>query len=331
MRNLIKHLKTGEFARVYLFTGDEPYRIAQALQLLKDKLVREGDDMNYTEYASPNPDLDQIKDFAWSFPFFSDKRMIVLKGTNILKTGPDEFLEIMKELPETTCMVICEESVDKKRKGYKWIQKNGYVAEFLKKNLTEKELIRFVVMILKKNEKMIRESDAAYLVGRIGPDLFLLKNETEKLVSYVGDEQEVKHEDIDASLSVEVEDRIYDMVRMVSGKNRNKVLEIYNDLILLKESPLRILALLMNEYRTLLKVEDMKRSYRPNDEIARIAKIPRFAIRRYESLLAGYTEAEVLQCISHCVDMETQIKTGGIGARIGVETMLIELTDRKKA
>ena len=87
----------------------------------------------------------------------------------------------------------------------------------------------------------------------------------------------------------------------------------------------------MNEYRTLLKVEDMKRSYRPNDEIARIAKIPRFAIRRYESLLAEYTEAEVLQCISHCVDMETQIKTGGIGARIGVETMLIELTDRKKA
>ena len=87
----------------------------------------------------------------------------------------------------------------------------------------------------------------------------------------------------------------------------------------------------MGQYRTLLKVENMRKTYQPDDGIARVARIPRFAIRRYESLLAGYTEAEILDCVSHCIDMETRIKTGRIDARIGVETMLIELTAPKSA
>ena len=114
MKEIKKQIKEKSFYKVYLLTGDEPYLILQAKHMLKNGMIREGDTMNYAEFTDAKVDINTLQELAFTYPFFSEKRLLLLDGTGILKTGKDEFVNIMDNMPETTCILICESEVDKK-------------------------------------------------------------------------------------------------------------------------------------------------------------------------------------------------------------------------
>lgn len=328
MKEIKRQIKERSFYKVYLLTGDENYLLMQAKQMLKAAMIKEGDEMNCTLFEDSKVDMQQLGELAMTYPFFSEKRLLVLDRTGILKSGKEALIEIMEHLPETTCMVICEPEIDKRSKAYKWIKKNGYIAEFLKKNQTEKVLLRWVATLLSKEKKKIRESDAGYFLERVGDDMFQIKNETEKLISYVGERTEIVREDIEAIASGEIQNKIFDMVSAIARGDKTQALDYYNDLILLKEPPMHILFLIIRQYRILLMICNMRQRHKPDKEIAQAAGIPTFAIRKNESQLRGYNLHLLENCILQCIEMEEQIKTGKIGDQMAVELLIVGLSER---
>ena len=328
MKEIKRQIKERSFYKVYLLTGDENYLLMQAKQMLKAAMIKEGDEKNCTLFEDSKVDMQQLGELAMTYPFFSEKRLLVLDRTGILKSGKEALIEIMEHLPETTCMVICEPEIDKRSKAYKWIKKNGYIAEFLKKNQTEKVLLRWVATLLSKEKKKIRESDAGYFLERVGDDMFQIKNETEKLISYVGERTEIVREDIEAIASGEIQNKIFDMVSAIARGDKTQALDYYNDLILLKEPPMHILFLIIRQYRILLMICNMRQRHKPDKEIAQAAGIPTFAIRKNESQLRGYNLHLLENCILQCIEMEEQIKTGKIGDQMAVELLIVGLSER---
>ena len=354
MKEIKKQIKEKSFYKVYLLTGDEPYLILQAKHMLKNGMIREGDTMNYAEFTDAKVDINTLQELAFTYPFFSEKRLLLLDGTGILKTGKDEFVNIMDNMPETTCILICESEVDKRSKVYKWIKKNGYIGEFLKKNQTEKVLLRWIAALLGKEKKQIRENDAIYFLQKVGDDMFQIKNETDKLIAYVGEKEEITKEDIDAITSGEVQDKIFvpffttktagsgiglSLCKQIMNQHGGNItvysepgkgskpaaLGYYNDLILLKEPPMHILFLIVRQYRILHIISNMRTLRKPDDAIAKTAGIPRFAIRKNEQQLRGYGEKTLERCIEECIQIEEDIKTGKIGDQIGVEALICKL------
>ena len=328
MKEIRRQIKEQEFYKVYLLTGDEGYLILQAKQLLTHALVQAGDEMNYALFEESKVDLQQLRELSRTFPLFAQKRVIVLDRTGILKSGKDAFMDILEGLPETTCMILVEPEADKRTKIYKWIKKNGYVGEFLKKDQTEKVLIRWVAALLAKEKKKIRESDVRLFLERVGDDMFQIKNETDKLISYVGEKKEVTGEDIRAIASGEVQNKIFDLSSAIAEGDKRRALVLYDDLLLLKEPPMRILFLIARQYRILLLIANMRSLHKPDKEIAQAAGIPVFAIRKNAAQLRGYTVPLLKRCIDACVQTEEEIKTGRIGDQIGLETLIVGLSAR---
>ena len=328
MKEIRRQIKEQEFHKVYLLTGDESYLILQAKQMLVHALVADGDTMNYAVFEESKIDMQQLRELTRTFPLFAQKRVIVLDRTGILKSGKDAFLDILNGLPETTCMIIVEPEADKRTKIYKWIKKNGYVGEFLKKDQTEKVLMRWVAALLAQERKRIRESDVRLFLERVGDDMFQIKNETDKLISYVGEREEVTGEDIRAITSGEVHNKIFDLVAAIAGGNKRQALVLYDDLLLLKEPPMRILFLIVRQYRILLLIANMRSLHKPDKDIAQAAGIPVFAIRQNAAQLSGYTVSSLDHCIDACVQTEEEIKTGRIGDQIGLETLIVGLSER---
>ena len=328
MKELQKHIKNKSFSRVYLLYGDEAYQILRGKKMLKNALVREDDSMNFQEYREERPNLSEIRDTAQTVPFFSDWRLIILDRTKVMKTGKDDLVELMEAVAATTVLLICEQEVDKRSKAYKWIKKNGFIREFLKKNNKENDLIRFTAQLLKRGGKQIREQDARYLVNVTGSDMFQLKNETDKLIAYCGDRPAISREDIDAVISPELENKIFDMVAAIAQGDKGTALGCYTDLILLKEAPMRILYMILRQYRILQIIYDMRSHGCSPDEIARMAGVPKFFLGRYEQQLKGYTADMLEECMDQCLSAETAIKTGQIGDRLGVETMIAALLEK---
>lgn len=93
MKEIKKQIKEKSFYKVYLLTGDEPYLILQAKHMLKNGMIREGDTMNYAEFTDAKVDINTLQELAFTYPFFSEKRLLLLDGTGILKTGKDEFVK----------------------------------------------------------------------------------------------------------------------------------------------------------------------------------------------------------------------------------------------
>lgn len=325
MKEIKRQIKEKSFYKVYLLTGDEPYLVLQARHMLKKAMVKEGDAMNYAAFTDGKVDINTLQQLAFTYPFFSEKRVLLLDGTGILKTGKDEFVNIMEKMPETTCIVICEPEVDKRSKVFKWIKKNGYVAEFLKKNQTEKVLLRWIATLLGKEKKQIRENNALYFLQKTGDDMFQIKNETDKLIAYVGEREEITKADIDAIASGEVQDKIFELVDAIANGNKTAALQYYNDLILLKEPPMHILFLIVRQYRILHIIANMRGLRKTDDAIAKTAGIPRFVIRKNEKQLRRYGEKTLEKCMEECIQIEEEIKTGRIGDQIGVETLICKL------
>ncbi len=328
MKEIRRQIKEQDFQRVYLLTGDENYLILQAKELLVHAMVAEGDEMNYAVFEDSKIDLQQLRELAMTYPLFATKRVLVLDRTGIFKSGKDAFVEILQALPETTCVIICEPEVDKRSKAYKWIKKNGYVGEFLKKDQTEKVLMRWVAALLGKEKKKIRESDVRFFLERVGDDMFQIKNETDKLISYVGEREEIRREDIEQITSGEVQNKIFELVAAIAEGKKRQALAYYDDLILLKEPPMRILFLIVRQYRILLLISNMRSLRKPDKDIAQAAGIPAFAIRKNAAQLGGYTVPILEHCIASCIQVEEEIKTGRISDQIGLETLIVGLSER---
>ena len=328
MKEIRRQIKEQDFQRVYLLTGDENYLILQAKELLVHAMVAEGDEMNYAVFEDSKIDLQQLRELAMTYPLFATKRVLVLDRTGIFKSGKDAFVEILQALPETTCVIICEPEVDKRSKAYKWIKKNGYVGEFLKKDQTEKVLMRWVAALLGKEKKKIRESDVRFFLERVGDDMFQIKNETDKLISYVGEREEIRREDIEQITSGEVQNKIFELVAAIAEGKKRQALAYYDDLILLKEPPVRILFLIVRQYRILLLISNMRSLRKPDKDIAQAAGIPAFAIRKNAAQLGGYTVPILEHCIASCIQVEEEIKTGRISDQIGLETLIVGLSER---
>lgn len=328
MKEIRKQIKEHSFYKVYLLTGDEEYLILQARQLLKEALVAEGDEMNYTLFEDSKIDLQQLQELSQTFPFFSEKRVLILDRTGILKTGKEAFIHILEQLPETTCMILCEPEVDKRSKGYKWIKKNGYVGEFLKKEQTQKVLSRWVAALLGKEKKQIRESDVYFFLERVGDDMFQIKNEVEKLIAYTGERTEITREDLLAITSGEVQNKIFELVAAIARGDKKQALAYYDALIVLKEPPMHILFLIVRQYRILLLICNMRHLHKMDKEIAQAAGIPVFAVRKNESQLRGYPMVALEHCIASCIQMEEKIKTGRINDQLGVELLIVGLSEK---
>lgn len=325
MKEIKKQIKENNYSKVYLLTGDEEYLITQAKNMLKNALLPQEDTMNYHLYEETKIDLAELSENACTFPFFREKRVIILDRTGILKSGKDELVKIFDQMPDTTCMIICEPEVDKRSRGYKWIKKNGYIGEFFRKDQAEKVLLRFIASLLAREKIQIRENDALLLLQMTGNDMYQLKNEVDKLISYMGEEKIVTREMINAVISDEAENKIFDLVASIAEGQKNKAMGYYNDLLVLREPFMHILYLITRQYRVLSVVCDMKKQRKPDTQIAQVAGIPRFTIRKYESQLRHYDQKKLERCLKKCVNAEQKIKEGKIGDQMALETLIMEL------
>ena len=71
-----------------------------------------------------------------------------------------------------------------------------------------------------------------------------LRMELEKLINYTSGRDVVTAADIEAVCVTRTQNKIFDMVQAVTDKNQEKALDLYYDLLTLKEPPMRILFLL---------------------------------------------------------------------------------------
>ena len=309
MKTIDNDIKTGQFKQIYLLYGEEQYLIRQYRDKLKHALAADDDTMNFSAFSGSDINQKEIIDLAETLPFFADRRLILIEDSGLFKKSAEELADYMSSIPETTYFVFAEKEIDKKTKMYKQVKKNGSIVEFPRQN--ETTLSRWIEGRIRRNGKNITRDAYALFIRKTGDDMENIDKELEKLLCYT------------------LEKDYIDMIDAVALHQQKKALDLYYDLLALKEAPMRILFLLSSQFQRLMIVKSMTNQGFGNKEIALKAGCPEWAVRKYQSQSRAFSMDQLKQAIRDGVEYETAVKTGHMNDQMAVELFLVQYSAGK--
>ena len=322
MKSLNEDLKTGKFKQIYLLYGAEAYLKKQYKDRFVKAMLPEGDTMNYAYYEGKNTDIEEVIELAETLPFFAERRLIVFEDTGFFKSSGAELADYISDMPATTFFIFIENEMDKRSKLYKAVKARGHIVELNAQD--ENTLRKWVLSLVKKEGKQMAPPDVAYFLNKVGTDMENITKELEKLVCYCIDRGTVTRDDIDAVCVTQITSHIFEMVNAVANRDQRKALDLYYELLALKEPPMRILFLLTREYRILFQVKALLKQGYGRKDIASKAGLHPFAAGRYMDEAKRFHLRELRAVMEEGADIEQRVKTGLLTDNLAVELFLVK-------
>lgn len=322
MKSLNEDLKTGQLNNVYLLFGEEAYLKKQYKDKLRNAMVSPNDNMNYAYYEGKGIHVNEVIDLAETLPFFAERRLIILENTGLFKSASPELADYIKEMPDTTSMIFVESEIDKRGKLYKAVQAKGRAVELGRQD--ENTLVRWVASNVKQEQKMMSENTVRFFLAKVGTDMENIQKELEKLFCYTMDKDSITAEDVEEICTTQITNQIFDMVNAVADKKQRKALELYYNLLALKEPAMRILFLLSRQFKLLLEVKTMDMQGYGRKEIAEKTGINPFVVGKYQAQAQVFSGKELRTIMEDSVETEEAIKTGSLTDIMGVELFIIK-------
>lgn len=322
MKQINADIKQGNLKQVYLLYGEERYLCRQYREKLQKALC--GDDtMNTHFYEGKEISVAEIIDLSETLPFLAERRTIFITDSGLFKSGGEKMAEYLSAPSESTFFVFTESEVDKRSRLYKTVQSKGYAAEFSLQD--ENTLKRWVAGVLAKDGKKITENTARLFLSKTGMDMENIQSELEKLICYCMNRDIVTDDDVEAICTTQISSHIFDMINAIAAKEQKQALNLYYDLLALKEPPMRILFLIARQCNMLLQVKELQSKGFDNRAVASKIGIAPFIAGKYLAQAARFKTSVLRSAVEQCVEAEEAVKTGRINDKLSVEILILSV------
>ncbi|WP_367568383.1 DNA polymerase III subunit delta [Lacrimispora sp.] len=319
MQTLALDIKNHSYRPVYLIYGEEAFLKNSYKNQMKAAIA--GDDtMNFNQFSGKGIDVREIISLADTMPFFGEKRLILVEDSGFFKSAAEELVSYLPSIPETTCLIFVESEVDKRSKMFKKVKELGYAAEMGRQDTAQ--LARWAGSLLAREGKKITGNTMELFLHMTGDDMENIRMELEKLISFTLGREVITDGDVETICTVRITNKIFDMVTAIVSRQPKVAMELYEDLLALKEPPMRILFLIARQFNQLLQVKELMGKGVDRGGIASKLKIPPFAAGKLMPQARSFSREQILSCVSLCVETEEAVKTGKLNERMAVELLL---------
>ncbi|MCQ2506032.1 MAG: DNA polymerase III subunit delta [Lachnospiraceae bacterium] len=281
MKTINQHIKNNTFVRVYILYGKEEYLKNQFKNRLLNALLPDSRDMNLTVFSDEQVELETIVSETEMFPFMADHRVVLLDDVDIIAKDDKAVLAAFNNIPDTAVIILLSKKYTKASVMVKGANDNIYAACF--DNVTESERQKYILSKLSKENIKITEDNMSRLLSVTGDDFYNINNETEKLISYLGDRDVVTEKDIITICSPRIEDKIFDAIDAIAKKDYKTAYKLYLDLKLLETPMAKIFANIIRQFRILLVTKEMLENGHNNQQIADATGVKPYFVSKYIS------------------------------------------------
>lgn len=323
MQIIKEHIKQNQFKQCYLLYGTEEYLKKLYKNKLKTGIIGDEDTMNYTYFEGKSIEIPKVIEVAETLPFFSERRLILIQNSGLFKTAND-LADYIKTMPDYCYIVFVESEVDKRNRLYKAVKEVGYISEM--NGMDEKDIQLWVAQLLKRGGKKITRDTLMYFLNKSGTDMEGMVQEVEKLICYAMDKEVITVEDIDAVCVTQVSNQIFLMIDAIASRKQRQALDLYYDLLTLREKPMSILFLITRHFNILLQIKELKGQNR--NDVAKKVGVPPFAVQKYMSQADNFTKQGLIENLKDCAEMEAQVKTGLMTDQMTVELLIVKFSQR---
>lgn len=310
---IVDDIKKGNVKPIYLLMGEEPYYIDKISEFIENNVLQDEEKgFNQMVMYGRDATIEDIIDNAKRFPMMAERQVIIVKEAQDLSRSIDS-LESYAENPQpTTVLVLCYKykTLDKRKKLYKAILKNGLVYE--SKKLYENQIADWIRRILQGKNYTIDPKAAIMLVEFLGTDLSKISNEIDKLMVVLPKGSNIKATDIEQNIGYSKDFNNFELRKAISEKDILKANRIINYFAQnQRTNPIVVTISLLNSLFTqLLIFHSLKDKSKTN--VAKALGINPFFVSDYTIAAKNYPMRKVSQIIS--LLREADVKSKGVGA-----------------
>ena len=325
MNRLEEDIKKGTFARVYLLYGEEEYLKKYYTRKLIRALIPDDNTINLNIWKEAPVDVGELMEQALTLPFFAEHRLIVVSDSTLFKSGGQDLAEWIPNIPPETVLLFSEKDVDERSKLFKAVKNNGAILKL--DRIKGKQLENWILAQLSKaGRTKIQSSAMRLLLDRVGDDMLQISSELEKLISYTHGRDTILEEDVKNIITVRLENRIFEMTDSIAYRRRGRVLDLYHELLALKESPLGILTMLFRQFERMLRVKELRDRGLDVQTISEKLSIQAFRARKIIGQSEQFTMTEIEEILRRMGETDSDIKRGKMKDEMAVELLIIWIT-----
>ena len=304
----------------YLFWGEDDFAITQAVENLKQQVL----DLNWLQFnyhQLPGDTTDSIIEGlnqAMTPPFGMGGRLVWLTNTNTCQSCSEVLLaELQRTLPvipdSAHLLFTTSKKIDGRLKSTKLLKKYGEVKEFaLIPPWKTAEIIRKVHEVSQTVGVKLTRKGTETLADAVGNNTRQLWSELEKLKTYGESSTQPLDGEIISRLVVVNTQNSLQLAHAIREGNQDLALELVTDLFYRNEPPLRIVATLVGQFRTWIKVKLMvEQGEKDNQVIANFSEVgnpKRIYFLRKE--VAGVSSSQLIAILPILLELEVSLKRG---------------------
>lgn len=318
---------------LYLFHGEDSYRSLQKTTHWQKAFEEKYGDINVELFEGAKFTANQFSEAVSTLPFLSEKKMVIVK--NFLNDAPiEELKNVVEKLDQVhdQCLVIFVErkKADARTALFKNLKKTGEVQEF--PLMDKEELMQWIATEVQKQEQQLSSSQVHHLADNVGPDLWQMKQEIEKIALFANGKP-ITQEAIESLVSTNIHSTIFKLTDNLAIKNQKQSLKILNILLADRENIIQVLFMIVRHFRILIQIQDCLSKKMDKSAITKKIKQHPFAVQNSMKQVRNFTPETLANIYSQLLDIDIATKSGTIRMtagdatelRLALETFIVKL------
>ncbi|MFA4891314.1 MAG: DNA polymerase III subunit delta [Candidatus Gracilibacteria bacterium] len=302
-------------SNIYFFYGEDTYSISKKIKFWTDQFEQKhGGDTNIETIEGKELDPKKFGTNLQAMPFLAEKRLVIVRDfLSNAKTDDQKIVaEILdKEIPDFCVLVFSETSIpDKRTSLFKLLNKIAKVEEF--QSLPPPQLINWVMDETAKREGQIGRIEADFLAQRVGPNLWQLSNEIDKLISATTKSSPITKRLIEDLVTPSLSSSIFRLTDSIATKNRKGSLQVFKTLVDSGEDLMMIFYMLVRHFRILIQAHFLVNEGNDPTSIARKLKQHPYVATTASNQSKNFTREQLKKIYEQLLEIDKSFKTGRI-------------------
>lgn len=319
----IKKISAENLPPILVLSGDDIGQFEWMKEQLLKKVGYDSSDLNYSYFDMKETAYSEVELDLVSLPFFADEKIVILDHFVDVTTAKKRYLTddelqsfegyLSAPLETTRLIVIAEGKLDSKRRIVKLLKRDAQLLEATE--LKEQELRAHFAEEIKSLGLAIDSQAFDQLLIKSGFDFSEIQKNLEFLKNYKGSSS-ITISDIEEAIPKTLQDNLFDLIQMILKKQIDPARSLVKDLRLQGEDEIKLLAILLSQFRIYTQVKLLKQEGRTESQIVSdLSELTgrkvnpyqvKFALRDSRGISLSYLE----QAICLLIDTDFQMKSG---------------------
>ncbi len=318
-KDFYNDIKSGQLSSLYLLHGSEKLMIDRMLEpLVETALVPATRSFNYIAKAGETLSFAEAMQAVERLPMMDQRIVVVIQAADFLMSSQwtdaerAHFIDYHKDNPTLTTILVAE-SIDKRKRAYKQIEKVGKVIAF--DRLDEKTLAKWISQEVGRIGKTIDSKTAYQLVDKLGYchkdasiDLYGVLSTLQRICDLTKGKA-IGLENLAEVVDNSLEANIFKMIDALFEGRAQLAFRQFNRLLASGEVAIKIGFMIHRHLRQLQKINYLAAQNYSAKSIESALGIKGFIVRKALGQLRRYSASDLKRLLEAAVVCDLQLKS----------------------